>query len=66
MNVNKLKGKIVENGLNVVALAEMTGIERSKLYRRLNNFEMFTVGEVSRIKDALNLTGEEATEIFFN
>ena len=64
MNVNKLKGMLVAQGLNVEALAEMIGSERSSLYRKLNNFEKITIGEAIKIKGALNMSDTEACEIF--
>lgn len=66
MNVNKLKGRIIEKGMNVEGLAESIGIDRSSLYRKLNDAEKFTIGEAIRIKDTLDLTGEDAVDIFFN
>lgn len=65
MNINKLKAKIVENGMNVEKLAELIGIDRSSMYRKLNNFERITIGEANRIKAALDLTDEDANDIFF-
>ena len=65
MNAAKLKGKIVERGTNVEKLAEYLGIDRATLYRKLGNFEKFTIGEANRVKTALDLTDEEATAIFF-
>ncbi len=64
MNINKLKGKIVERGMNVENLADAIGINRSSLYRKLNNGEKITVGEAVRMKDALKMSNEEACEIF--
>lgn len=66
MNLFKLKAKIIEKGMNVEKLAEAIGIDRSGLYRRLNHFEKFTIGEANRIKEVLELTNEEATDIFFS
>lgn len=66
MKLNKLKGKIVERGLNVETLAEMIGVERSSMYRKLNNFEKITIGEATRIKEALGLTDAEANDIFLS
>lgn len=66
MNVNKLKGKIVEKSMNIEAVAKSIGIDRSSLYRKLNNLEKITVGEAAKIKDVLDITNEEAIEIFFN
>ena len=64
MKLNKLKAKIVELGMNVETLADKIGMERSTLYRKLNNFEKITIGEAVRMKDALNMTDAEATDIF--
>lgn len=64
MDLNKLKGKIVERGWNVETLAEHIGVERSSMYRKLNNFEKITIGEAKKIRLALNLSNEEASSIF--
>lgn len=64
MNVNKLKAKLVELGMNVETLATAIGVERSSLYRKLNKSEKITIGEALKMKDALNLTDDEAYEIF--
>lgn len=64
MDLNKLKGKIVEKGWNVETLGEHIGIERSAMYRKLNNFEKITIGEAKKITAALNLSNEEASSIF--
>lgn len=66
MNVNKLKGKIVEKGMNVTALAEQMGIDRATLYRKLKNSgQTLTIREVNKIVEVLELTEKEALEIFF-
>lgn len=67
VNVNKLKGKIVENELTIAELAENMGLDRSTLYRKLNlDGETFTIKEANLICNALNLSKQEAMEIFFN
>lgn len=65
MNIPKLKGKMVEQGLNVESLAAKMEIDRSTLYRKLDAGEKFTVGEVQKIKEILDLTNEDASAIFF-
>lgn len=66
VNVNKLKGILVEKGLNVEFLAEKIDVDRSTLYRRLTeNGSTFTIKEADKIVKALDLTCEEATSIFF-
>ena len=52
--------------MNVEALSAIVGIDRSTMYRKFNDHESITIGEAQRIKDALELTNEEATNIFFN
>lgn len=64
MDLNKLKGKIVEKGWNVEKLAEHIGVDRSSMYRKLNNFEKITIGEAKKITSALELSNEDATYIF--
>jgi plasmid maintenance system antidote protein VapI len=66
MKLNKLKAKIVEKGMNVEALADAIGMERSTLYRKLNKFEKITIGEAIKMKDALDMTDAEATDIFLS
>lgn len=65
MNINKLRGKIVEKGMNVETVARLIGINRSSMYRKLNNCKLFTIAEAGKLKEVLNLSGEEATDIFF-
>ena len=65
MKILKLRGKMVEKGVNVESLASDMGIDRATLYRKLNDGEKFTIGDAKKIKTALNLTDEEANDIFF-
>ena len=64
MKVRKLKAKIIEKGFNVESFAAAIGMERSKLYRKLNSFEKITIGEAARMKVVLDMTDEEAIYIF--
>lgn len=67
VNVNKLKGKIVENELTAEKLAELIGIDRATLYRKLSsNGESFTIREADSICKELGLTAQEANDIFFS
>lgn len=67
MNVNKLKGKIVEKGMNLSDVANRIGVDRSTLYRKINTQgDNLTVSEVSRIATVLDLSSDEITNIFFN
>lgn len=64
MDINKLKGKMVEKQVNVETLAKLIGVERSSLYRKFNNAEKITIGEAQKIKSALGLSDAEACHIF--
>ena len=66
MNINKLKGKIVEKEMNIGTLAEFIGINRASLYRKLNNAEKITLGEAIIMKDVLGMSDDEACEIFLS
>ena len=68
VNINKLKAKFVEKGLSVREVAEKLGVDRSTLYRKINDKEgkAFTVGEVQRLSEILDLTPYEITRIFFD
>ena len=64
MNMNKLKAKIVERGMNVEELADIIGITVQTLYRKMKAPLKITVGEAIQIKDVLDLSDQEALEIF--
>lgn len=67
VNINKLRGKIVENGLSVEVLAERIGIDKSTLYRKMSNSgETLTIKEANQICKELELSVDEATVIFFS
>ena len=66
INVNMLKGKIIEKGMNVTELARKIGVDRATLYRKLeSNGDTMLVRDANNIVAALNLTSEEAVAIFF-
>jgi len=67
INVNKLKGRIVEKGFNVDGLTEKIGMDRSTFYRKLNQKgETFSIKEANLICKELDLTPAEAMAIFFS
>lgn len=67
VNINKLKGKIVENGMSIDQLAKRMGINRATLYRKLNSDgEALLISEANAIVTALNLSVDEAMAIFFS
>lgn len=66
MNVNKLRGKIVEKGMSIESVANNIGVDRSTLYRKINsNGDTLTVSEANLICKILELSEREAMSIFF-
>ena len=65
INVNKLKGKIVENGLSVADVANAIGIGTASLYRKMNGKdETMYVKDTYAIGRLLKLTPDEMNAIF--
>ena len=66
VNVNKLKGKIVEQNLSVEKLAELMGINKSTIYRKIaNDGSDFSIDEVDSMIKILNLSADDVISIFF-
>lgn len=67
VNVNKLKAKMVELGMNVDELSEKIGMDRTTFYRRLSaDGQTFLIKEADAISKELGMTREEVNEIFFS
>ena len=65
-NIDKLKGKIVENRYSFKKLSEEIGICEMSLRRKINNKESeFTITESWKVKELLHLTNNEYLNIFF-
>lgn len=64
MNAKKLKGRLLEERLTIGKTAELLGMDRSTLHRKLNGFEEFTILDAVQLKKILNLTDSEAITIF--
>ena len=65
MNTNKLKGKIIEKGLNTDTLCKKICMQKQTYYRKLNS-NAFSVNDVINITKALDLTVQEMNSIFFD
>lgn len=64
MNINKLKAKIVENGLTQEQLARKMGISVQNLNAKLNKRANLSLNEVISLVKILNITDPVA--IFFD
>lgn len=65
LNVQKLKGKMLEKGLNVKTLPADLGLSPATFYRKMKN-NSFEIREADKIVDILSLSGKEAKDIFFS
>ena len=65
-NTNKLKAKIVENGLTMAMLAEKTNMSKASMSQKINNKFSFSQSDIRAITELLELSGEEIREIFLN
>lgn len=64
MNINKLRGKIAENGWTIADLAARIGVDKATLYRKIKE-KSFSVKEATLIGRELELTADEMMSIFF-
>lgn len=62
----KLKGRMVELGLNQSDLATGIGIRPSTLSQKLNNDRRMTISEARKIQIFLQITDEDFCKYFFN
>lgn len=64
-NIPLLRKRIKAKGLNAADCALLMGLSRSAFYRRIHTGGLnFTIEEVHRLADVLELTGSELGEIF--
>ena len=66
-NISLLRGKIVEKGVSQEQLSEKLGISPSTFTRKMKSQGLaFTVGQMHKIVDFLQLTPSEAQKIFLS
>ena len=66
VNVNKLKGRMVELGLSMSDVAAKMGINQTTLYRKFaNDGAGLSISDAQQLVEILQLTAEEAIAIFF-
>lgn len=66
MDTNKLRGKIVEKFGTRKAFAETLNVRPESITRILSGQQDLHLGMIRRMVDALNLTGDEVVQIFFD
>ena len=64
-NMEILRGKMTELKLSPEAMAKEIGVDASTFYRKIKTDGInFTVGQMHKIVEVLNLSREEAASIF--
>ena len=66
MNLDKLKGRISSSGYKLSHIAEICGITRGGLYKKLRGDNEFNRFEIEKLKILLGLSMKEVSEIFFS
>lgn len=66
VDVNRLKGKVVERGLTGEKMAKSIGVDQSTYYRKIGEGGgSFTIAQAIAISNILSLSEKERTDIFF-
>ena len=66
MNLDKLKGKLVENRKTYDECSKYLGITITTFSDKMNGKRRFYVDEVNRLSELLGLSNEEKIDIFLN
>ncbi len=64
VNTNKLRAKIAERGTTMTEIAKRIRIDPSSMSRKVKGSNDFTVGEMQAIVTELQMTPNEAMDIF--
>lgn len=64
MNMNKLNARILDSGMTIDEVAELIGINGFSLYCKMKHPVTMTVGDAMKLKEVLNLSNQEARDIF--
>lgn len=64
MDMNKLNAKIIESGMTIDEVATSIGISGLSLYFKMKRPMAMTVGDAIRLKNTLNMSNQEAKDIF--
>ena len=64
VNANKIKGRIVEQGMSIGKVADVMGVSASTLGRKLRGLADFTLNEVVYLMQILGIKKSEFTDYF--
>lgn len=66
MRLKELKFEISKNKYGMGEFAELLGLSRSTLFRKINGITEFKLVEIQQIKELLKLSDERTIQIFFD
>lgn len=67
VNIERLKTALKSRNISIEQAAEHMGINPATFYRRVNRYgEKFTVAEVMRLAELLNMDSQTMQDIFFD
>lgn len=66
MNATELKVQMIRKCKSAEQMYEAIGISSAAWYRKIGGKSEFTQGEITKIRQELNLTDAETTLIFFS
>lgn len=65
MNIRALMSELAYKNCSVAKLADLLGISKTSVYRKLSGKTEFTCSEIEIMKNTLNISGEKLLKIFF-
>lgn len=66
MNKLKLKAAMALEDMTADKVCAEIGISNTAWWRKVSGRSQFTQGEISRLRDVLNLSADQTMEIFFD
>lgn len=66
MNLDKLRGRLVEKRYTQEKIAVKLGLSLRSVNRRVTSQKPFNNNEISKLKKLLNLSNDEVAEIFLD
>ena len=67
MNIERLKSALQSQNITIEQASEAIGMNPATFYRRINrNGEKFTVAEVGKLAELLNMSNKKMQDIFFD
>lgn len=64
LDANRLQVEIMKNGFTLGDISDFLGLTKVLTHRKLTDIKTLTIGEAIRLKELLELTDREASEIF--